>query len=223
MLRISLLAFRSLWTRPSRTLLTLFAIVLGVAVILAISITNLSTLDAIMTLFSEASGKAHLVVTSQDAGERGFPEVALRRILTVPNVETTVPSVQAQTSLGSEGSSAMDISFFGAVAGGLTIYGIDPVLDAEAREYKLVEGAFLSPDLDAYDIVLVKDYADEEEIQVGDDVQIVSSEGVETLRVVGLMSKEGAGQLNSGAFGVVPLRTAQEMFGRVGDLDQIDI
>jgi putative ABC transport system permease protein len=222
-LRISLLAFRSLWTRPSRTLLTLFAIVLGVAVILAISITNLSTLDAIMTLFSEASGKAHLVVTSQDAGERGFPEVALRRILTVPNVETTVPSVQAQTSLGSEGSSAMDISFFGAVAGGLTIYGIDPVLDAEAREYKLVEGAFLSPDLDAYDIVLVKDYADEEEIQVGDDVQIVSSEGVETLRVVGLMSKEGAGQLNSGAFGVVPLRTAQEMFGRVGDLDQIDI
>ncbi|MGD9002568.1 MAG: ABC transporter permease, partial [Anaerolineae bacterium] len=223
MLRISLLAFRSLWTRPSRTLLTLFAIVLGVAVILAISITNLSTLDAITTLFSEASGKAHLVVTSEDAGERGFPEVTLRRILTVPGVETAVPSVQDRTSLSTEGSSPIDISFFGAVAGGLSIYGIDPVVDAEAREYKLVEGEFLSPDLDAYHIVLVKDYADEEEIQVGDDIQIVTSEGIETMRVVGLMSKEGAGQLNSGAFGVVPLRTGQEMFGRVGDLDQIDI
>jgi putative ABC transport system permease protein len=194
-----------------------------VAVILAISITNLSSLDAISTLFSEASGKAHLVVTSHDVGEQGFPEVALRRILTVPNVETTVPSVQAQTALATEGSSPMDISFFGAVAGGLTIYGIDPALDAEAREYKLVDGEFLSLDLDAYHIVLVKDYADEQEIQVDDDIQIVTSEGAETVRVVGLMSKEGAGQLNNGAFGVVPLNTAQEIFGRVGELDQIDI
>jgi putative ABC transport system permease protein len=223
MLRISLLALRSLWTRPSRTLLTLFAIILGVAVILAISTTNLSTLDAITTLFSEASGRAHLVVTSQEVGERGFPEVALRRVLTVLDVEKAVPSVQAQASLATEGSSPMNISFFGAVAGGLTIYGIDPELDVEAREYKVVDGEFLSSDLDAYHIVLVKDYADEEEIQVGDDIQIVTSEGVETMRIVGLMSKEGAGRLNNGAFGVVPLRTGQELFNRLGELDQIDI
>ncbi len=223
MLRVSLLAFRSLWARPSRTLLTLSAIILGVSVILAISITNLSTLDAVTTLFGEASGKAHLVVTSQEAGEGGFPEVALRRVVPVPDVKWAVPSVQAQTSLATEAAAPMDISFFGAVAGGLTIYGIDPVLDAEAREYKVVDGQFLSPDLDAYAIVLVKDYAEGEEIQVGDDVQIVASEGVETMRVVGLMSKEGAGQLNNGAFAVVPLGTAQEIFGRVGDLDQIDI
>jgi putative ABC transport system permease protein len=223
MLRISLLAFRSLWTRPSRTLLTLFAIVLGVAVILAISVTNLSTLDAITTLFSEASGKANLVVNSRAVDDRGFSEAALRRVTNVPGVETAVPSVRIQTVLATEGASPMDISFFGAVAGGLTIYGIDPGLDPEAREYKVVEGQFLSPDMDAYNIVLVKDYADEEEIGLGDDIQIVASEGLETLRVVGLMSKEGAGQLNNGAFAVVPLGTAQEMFGRVGELDQIDI
>ena len=221
--RIVVLAFRSLWTRPSRTLLTLFAIILGVAVILAISVTNLSTLDAITALFSEASGKAHLVVTARDAGEQAFPEMAVRRIATVAEVETAVPSVQGQASLATDGSSPMDISFFGAVAGGLTIYGIDPVIDAEAREYKVVEGEFLSPDLDAYHIVLVKDYADEEAIQVGDDIQIVSSQGLQAVRVVGLISKEGAGQLNSGAFGAVPLKTAQEIFGQIGDLDQIDI
>lgn len=221
--RLSLLAFRSLWTRTSRTLLTLFAIILGVAVILAISITNLSTLDAITRLFTEASGKAHLVVVGQDAGECRFPEVALRRVLTVPSVKAAVPSVQAHTSLAAGGSSTLDISFFGAVAGGLTVYGIDPAVDTEAREYRLVEGEFLSLDLDAYTIVLVKDYAEEQEIRVGDDVSIVSSEGVATLRVVGLMSMEGAGQLNRGAFGVVPLATAQTIFGCLGDLDQIDV
>jgi ABC-type antimicrobial peptide transport system permease subunit len=58
------LPLRSLRARPSRTLFTAFGIVLGVAVILAISITNLSTLDSISRLFSEASGKANLVVAS---------------------------------------------------------------------------------------------------------------------------------------------------------------
>jgi putative ABC transport system permease protein len=43
------------------------------------------------------------------------------------------------------------------------------------------------------------------------------------LRVVGLMDKEGPGRLNNGAFGVIPLRAAQEIFSRLGDLDQIDI
>ncbi len=222
-MHIVLLPLRSLWARPSRTILTLSAIVLGVAVILAISITNLSTLDAITTLFSEASGKAHLVITSQDAGEGGFPEIALRRIVTMPDVGTTVPSVQAQTSLSTEGSSPMDISFFGAVAGGLTLYGIDPALDVEAREYKLTDGRFLSADLDARHVVLVEDYAHDKDIQVGDDVQLVTPQGVEKVRVVGLISKEGAGQLNNGAFGVLPLRAAQRIFDRVGDLDQIDI
>jgi putative ABC transport system permease protein len=37
------------------------------------------------------------------------------------------------------------------------------------------------------------------------------------------MSKEGPGQLNNGAFGVIPLGTAQRIFSRAGELDQIDI
>lgn len=90
----------------------------------------------------------------------------------------------------------MDISFFGAAAGGLTLCGIDPALDVEAREYKLADGRFLSGDLDARHVVLVEDYADDKDIQVGDDVQLVTSQGVEKVRVVGLISKEGAGQLH---------------------------
>lgn len=223
MSRSPLLAFRSLLARPSRTLFTLLGVVLGVAVILAISITNLSTLDSITTLFNEASGKAHLVVTSSTTGDQGFPEGILRRTVTVPGVEAAIPSLQAQASLADETSSQMDISFFGAVAGGLSLYGIDPSLDSQAREYKIVAGQFLSADLDAYDVVLVKDYADEKDIQLEHDIEILTSNGIETLRVAGFISKEGAGQLNNGAFGVIPLKAAQEIFNRVGDLDQIDI
>jgi putative ABC transport system permease protein len=189
-------------------------IVLGVAVILAISITNLNTLDSVTSVFSEASGKAHLVVTSSTTSGEGFSEDIWHRIIITPGVKTAIPSLQIQTLLADEAlPSQGNISFFGAVFGGLTLYGIDPSLDPQAREYKIVAGQFLLPDLDTY----------ENHIQVGRDLEILMAEGVEILRVVGLVSKEGPGQLYNGAFGIIPLRAAQEVFGRVGDLDQIDV
>ena len=218
------LALRSLRVRLSRTILTTLGVVLGVAVIMAVQITNLSTLESITTLFSEASGKADLVVISASADSQGFAEDVLSRIHSVSGVKAAVPSLHLQVLLADEAApSQLDLSLFGTVAGGLMVYGIDPALDAEAREYKIAAGQFLSRDLDAYDIVLVKDYAENNDIAVGHDVRIVTGTGVELVRVVGLLSKEGAGQLNNGAFGILPLVAAQEIFGRSGDLDQVDI
>jgi putative ABC transport system permease protein len=218
------LALRSLRTRPSRTLLTMSGIILGVAVILAISVTNLSALESLKSVFTGASGKAHLVITSSTTDGEGFGEDVLRRTVNVPGVKAAVPSLQVQALLADDVLPAqMEMSFLGAVTGGLTLYGIDPSLDSQVREYNIVEGQFLPPDWDVYEVVLGKDYADDKDIRVGQDLRILTSDGVERLRVVGLMSKEGAGQLNNGTFGVVPLRAAQEIFSRVGDLDQIDI
>lgn len=224
MTRTPSLALRSLRARPSRTLLTMSGIVLGVAVILAISITNSSALDSLKSVFSGASGRAHLVVTSSTADGEGFAEDVLRRTVNVPGVKAAVPSLQAQVLLADEVlPTQMDMSFLGAVTGGLVLYGVDPSLDRQVREYKIVAGQFLPPDWDVYEVVLGKDYADDKDIEVGRDLRIITPAGVERLRVVGLMSEEGAGQLNNGAFGIVPLRAAQEIFGRVGDLDQVDI
>jgi putative ABC transport system permease protein len=109
------------------------------------------------------------------------------------------------------------------VADQLLLYGIDPVLDPKAREYKVVAGEFLEPELDTYDMLLVKDFAEEKEIELGEDVELLTPEGVEIVRVVGFLSRDGPGQMNNGAFGVLPLEAAQKIFSRVGDLDQIDI
>jgi len=218
------LASRSLRARPARTLLTVFGVVLGVAVILAISVTNLSTLESIETIFHEASGKADLAVISSDTSDPRFPDSALRHVAAVPNVAIAIPSVHVHTLLADEiAPSQVDVSFFGAVGGGLLLYGVDPAVDRQAREYKIVAGQFLPHDLDAHHIVLVEDYALDRDIQVGGDVAIVTPDGVETLRVVGLISKEGPGQLNNGAFGVIPLATAQQLFHAVGQLDLIDM
>jgi len=223
MSRLTLMALRSLRARMTRTLLTMFGVVLGVGVILAVSITNQSTMESITVVFTDASGKANLVVTSSSADEQGFAESAMPQAASMPGVQAVVPTVQGQVLLADEVTQEMGVSFFGAVGGGITLYGIDPARDVQARDYKIVEGRFLTNELDARDIVLVKDYADDKSLQVGQNIEIVTSDGSTMLRIVGLMSKEGPGQLNNGAFGVVPLKTAQNIFHRSGALNQLDL
>lgn len=217
------LAFRSLRDHPSRAILTTFGIVLGVAVILAINITNTATLDSINALFTESSGRANLVVTNAAGNEQGFDENIRMRLAGVPGITYAIPSVHVQSALASETAVALNINYFGPVEGGLVLYGIDPAFDREAREYKLVEGQFLSSSLDRYDLVLVQDYAKAHQITVGKDIELLTPSGVQRLRVVGLLSKQGAGLLNNGAFGILPLRTAQKLFERGSEVDQIDI
>jgi putative ABC transport system permease protein len=207
-----------------RTLLTIAGIVLGVAVILAVSIANTSTLDSLTSVFAAASGKADLVVLSATDDQEGFAERVRGIILNTPGVEDAIPSLQATVFMTEEDlESQREISYLGESVDRLVVFGIDPAIDEKIREYTIVEGSFLSLDLDAYEVVLVKDYADDLEIRVGDDVNFLTESGYETLRVTGLMSKQGAGQTNNGAFGVLPLGAAQAIYGRMGDLDQIDI
>ena len=218
------LAIRSLLARPLRTILTGLGVVLGVAVILAIIVTNASTLDAVTRVFTEASGKAHLAVVNANTKDLGFSEATLRQVRAAPDVQAAVPMLQGQAVLASDSPDAeVGLSIAGFGGGGLLLLGIDPVADTLAREYKVVDGAFLSPDDGAYEIVLVKNYADEQDVRVGNEIELITGADRARLRVVGLISKEGPGLLNNGALGVIPLKTAQDLFARNGDVDQIDV
>ena len=102
MIRSLSMAVRSLRARPARTLLTTLGIVLGVSVILAISIANLSTLDSLTAVFSEASGNAHLVVLSSSAGSEGFDERVQYKILNIGGVQSVVPTLHVKALPGTQ-------------------------------------------------------------------------------------------------------------------------
>jgi putative ABC transport system permease protein len=223
--RLVQLAWRSLTARLTRTLLTMSGVMLGVGVILAVSITNLSTMDSIRLVFTDASGRAHLVVTDAGADDEGFREAIRADVAALPGVHAAVPTVQGQALLADEATpEEMGVSFFGAVGGGITLYGIDPALDTEARQYRVVAGRFLDASvLNARDIVMVEAFAEEKSLALGQDIQVLTPYGVTDLHIVGLIAKEGPGQVNNGAFGVIPLDTAQALFGRAGRINQIDV
>lgn len=221
---LRLLSLRSLTTRPMRVLLSTFGIVLGVAAIIGIGVTNQTALNSVTQLFENTSGKADLIITSREADGRGIPETTAQRMEKFSGVFAALPSLQVQTVLANnKQSDDISLGFFGTSLGGLLLYGIDPLRDSQARDYSIVAGRFLSPDLLADEVVLVRSYADQNELEIGKYIQFVAAGQVEKLRIVGLIEREGPGQLNNGAFGVMPLGTAQRLFDRSDEIDQVDL
>ncbi|MDX1379004.1 MAG: FtsX-like permease family protein, partial [Anaerolineales bacterium] len=223
--QIRYLTLRSIRARWLRFLLSAFGIVLGVAAMLAISVTNKAALNSIVRLFSNTSGSAKLTITSSSQSSSGIPELSLRTIRNLPDVSIASPIIRANTVASDDATpEQIALGFFGTDAGGgLTLHGIDPALEPSLREYNLITGNFLQDASAKREIVLVETYAEDKELAVGDWLSIITPNGVESLRIIGLITREGAGQISNGSFGVIPLKTSQELFNRVGELDQIDI
>ena len=121
-LRFSL---RSLRTRPSRMLLSTFGIMLGVATILAISITNQTALESVKRLFSDTAGKANLILVNAESDKSGLSSQVLRKVQEIAEIEAAVPTVHINTLLADQvNTPEIGLSFFGSDIGGLTLYGI---------------------------------------------------------------------------------------------------
>ena len=221
------LTLRNLAARQTRTVLTTLGIIVGVAVILAISITNQSTLSSINTIFDEASGLAHLVVApSSYTGTSGFAESSLARVRSVPGVLEAVPTLQTRTLLARDAAGWQFEFGIGGATGGndLVLYGIDAQLDPKARLYKVTAGRFLEPGEQSYSALFTEDYAEEKGIALDENVDILLPDGgVASLHAVGFLKKDGPGLINSGSIAFVPLEALQDLFARQSELDQIDV
>jgi putative ABC transport system permease protein len=218
-------AYRNMWRRKSRTLLTISGIALGVAVMLAIDITNESTLASIHRIFEVSSGRAHLVITSDSVVGDLFDESAFNRVNRVTDVSHVAPSVSQKSVLvGDAEEWGTILSATGARnVDDLLIFGVDPVIDQGMRDYELVEGTFLPNNRNAYVTLLVQDYAEDKGLAVGDDLTFLVSAGAESFRIAGLIRKTGPGLQNNGAIAIVPIGAAQSVFGLGSNLSQLDV
>jgi len=208
MQHLSTLAFRNLRVRLVRTLLTVAGIVLGVAVILAIAVTNRSIYNGLEALFADVAGNADLTVRAASENDEGFDQRVLERVREVEGVLTAIPSTADGTML-----------MLGDKEVSLTVYGVDPAVDREVRPYEVIEGEFL-PEGDRYAVVVAQDFAQRHDIEVGKDVELLVADGVESFLVVGILAKEGPARQ---AKMVMPLAASQEVFARGRNVDAIDI
>jgi ABC-type antimicrobial peptide transport system permease subunit len=211
MRRLSSLAFRTLWSRKLRTLVTGFGIVLGVATVLAFGITNATIEDSLNDFFSQTAGDADLTISSSDRGQT-FRERALGQAAKFPNVILAVGSLWENGDLRLTDEDEP-----------ITFVGINPNVDPQVRSYQLAEGRMIADSDRTYTIVLVGTFAKDNDIHLGDDLEADLGEGrVETFEVAGLLENTGVARLNNGAIGFLRLDVAQDLFDAGGRLSQID-
>src|SRR5512136_1295526 len=130
-----LLAFRNLWQRKTRTLLTLFGIALGVAFVLAVSITNTSTRGSLEAFFAQASGRASLTISNAGGSsvQSGIRASVLREAQAFPGVVAAVAMTSdSAILLGKDNTNTR-----------LAVAGVDPIADARVRVYEMDSGRFL--------------------------------------------------------------------------------
>ncbi len=223
MLLTRYVTLQSMRSRPLRVVFSMLGIILGVAGLLAISIINDAALASISRLFENTSGRVNLTILPS-GNQQGFPEQVLRTISSISGVRTALPILKAQTLLADEiPPDQLGINFFGTSAGGLLLHGIDPILELQARDYTITQGTFLSADTNTFEIVLVETFANDKDLEVGSWIELLTPNGIERLKLVGLIAREGPGLSNNGNFGVISVNSAQLMFNRSGELDQVDL
>jgi putative ABC transport system permease protein len=215
MTSLYLLAFRNLWARKSRTFLTLSGVALGVALVLAVSITNASAKQSFEAFFAQASGNASLTVA--DAAsltvQKGMRASLLRQVKDTPGVVNAVGMTSDSALLTGKDNTVVN----------LAVIGIDPIDDMQVRTYELAQGRFLKGGDRSYDIVLPKPLAQKRGIALNDKIDLTIGNDKQTFTVIGLLADKGAARTNNGTVGFVALEVAREVFERGGKFDQIDL
>ena len=198
------LASRSLRARSLRTLLSALGIALGVAVLFAGLATNAGIDAAVDSTVSDLAGRAQLRVTA--LGERGLGPETLQTIAETPGVAVTAPALQRRTYLGADFESGQ------VLPPPVTVLGVDPAAEPQLHDLRLIAGSMLREPTEPSAMISQR-LAEEDALGLGSSLTMQGVGDRVSYRVIGIL--DGDGPLN-GAFGrivVVPLRTAQAVFG----------
>lgn len=207
---------RHLGRHPWQTGLSLAGVALGVAVAVAIDLANASAGRA-MALSTEAvAGRAtHQVI----GGPRGLPDGAYRRLVLEAGVDAAAPVVEAWVTV----VPAVPADQPPPV---LHLLGLDPFAEAPFRGHLQAGGG---SDLRAFltrpgAVVLAASRARELGVAPGGGFTVVAAGRERHLTLVGVLAPPDpiAERALAGLL-LVDVATAQELLGRVGQLDRIDL
>jgi putative ABC transport system permease protein len=218
---------RSLARERVRSGITALGISLGVGVMIAIRLANLSALESFRTATESIAGETSLQVTGT-AGR--FDERLLKDIGWLRDYGRVSPVVEGYAMLdpsGGEGAERVPSGEF------LQVLGVDVLSDRALRSYRLLRltGDASDPTLrefqlllaDPRAIVLTEKFARKHGLGIGGEVSLVIGKDRGKYRVRGLLLDEGPARALDGNFALMDIAAAQTAFNRIGLLDRVDI
>lgn len=212
---LRLFALRQLFSKPVRTLLTLFGVGLGIALFIAIELINASTLKSFSESVQSMTGKAELTIT---AGEAGFDQGKLEAVERVPGVQSAVPAIEAKAFFNDPVNKTTKA---------LMIFGVDLLKEAAVRSYKTTDQEIIDDPLvfmnQPNSIIVTHEFAKTQALQIDSKLDLMTAQGRKTFVVRGLLSPEGPAKAFGGGLAIMDIDAARFMFGKENKVDRIDI
>jgi putative ABC transport system permease protein len=199
--------------QKAQLLIAVSGICLGVAAMVSIDIVNKSVLHSFEDSINHITGRAALQITE---AESGFPEKMLDLVQNLPGVEYAVPVIETNAN------------FSGGSERSLMILGIDVLQDHKIRNYSITDETADIPDpllflAKSDSILLTRAMAERERIEMDQEIQIQTVQGIKTFRVRGLLNPEGPARVAGGDIAVMDIYAAQMVFGKDDRIDRIDV
>lgn len=200
----------------ARFALTVAGVAVGVATMAAILLANASVLASFTATVEVVAGKAALTVLADGPG---IPEETLDRLGWLRGRGVTiVPAVTATVALDGGGGEVVEL------------LGIDPVTDPAVRDYRFVAETAGGTSLEGlfgvfrrYAVLVPAPLAARLGVGPGDEIGLLAGGASRRLRVAGVLQLQGAARAAAGSVVFADLATAQELLGREGLLDRLDL
>ncbi len=224
-------AWREVRQRPSRAILTLLSIVIGVAAVVAVTIASGTTRRAFDQIYQTVAGRAALEISAPVG--TSFDQSIVPKVRKLPGIEAVAPLVQRHTTM-----------WVGKKLYRLIALGVDPADDQDVRDYDVTVGKSLRKG--AHGVMLDETFAHNAGIKppvqwhvylpaVGgcipmlvpvetvDSVDLLTRVGLVRAKVVAFYKSRGTSTTTEGSTLLMPLDAAQSLFKTYKKIDSAQI
>lgn len=196
-------------------LLSVFGVAVGVAVFLAIRLSNYSAFKAFESTIDNVNGKANVQIQSASGSE--FSERIFKQVL---DIKERTKALRAATPVTEQ------LAEIRGVKEALIVLGIDIFTDRKFRTYNDIEGldgdTFLRFLLQPNTILISESFAKRNQIEKNQTIRLVANGLERELKVIGIFKTDTPTSEVSNSFAVMDIEQMQRFFGKDGKLDKID-
>jgi len=209
------LVLRPLVRETLRSVLTILGIAVGVAVVVAIELSNQSALRAFRESVDAVAGRANYQIVAEAAGLD----------------ENVLLKLQPLWSLGVRFAPVIDVE--GVIQPSqlpVRLLGVDLLSDLHFRDYKYAQvvtpGAGLATYFELFrsdSVIIPATFAREQRLKLGSPMTLEILGRRKTMIVRGILEPRGPATAFNGAIAIVDIAAAQSSFGLAGRISRIDL
>jgi len=212
-----------------RTATTVLGVALGIAVVVAIQLTNASSVRGFETALETVAGKTAVEIV----GTGGVDETVLPTLGWLRDYGLVSPVVEGNAALVTSNARPLVLRNLEAVR----VLGIDILRDMPFREYQLLDiggsggsgeqdvttQRFLEILTSERSVVITEKLAKRRGYTIGSEMPLMFGDRLGTYIVRGLLKDEGPARVLDGNFILMDIAAAQLAFDRLGRIDRIDV